>query len=118
MTLVDWDACARKLDECERLNARADSLEAAFRRRAERARDEGDISMLVKLRDAAREANALKADRGAVAASLAAELDRARAEPSGAGLEALMARLEETASRSRELAALYESFVAWEAEPS
>jgi hypothetical protein len=73
---------------------------------------------MVKMRDAARAANVLKTDRGAVAATLATDLDRARSEPTGAGLEALMARLEETASKSRELAALYESFVAWEAEPS
>ena len=118
MTLVDWDACARKLQECEALSARAESLEAAFRRRAEKARDEGDIATMVTLRDAARAANAMKADRGALAADLAADLERARGEPTGEELARLMARLEETASKSRELAKLYESHVVWEAEPS
>ena len=55
--MTDWDACARKMDECERLRARADTLEAAFRRRAERARDERDIATMVRMRDAARVAN-------------------------------------------------------------
>ncbi|MGH7295750.1 MAG: hypothetical protein ACRELB_12480 [Polyangiaceae bacterium] len=106
------------MDECEKLSARVDSLEAAFRRRAERARDERDIATMVKLRDAAKVANDMKAERGALAANLAADLDQAKAHPTPAGLDAVMARLEQTATKSRELAKLYESFVAWEAEPS
>jgi hypothetical protein len=33
-------------------------------------------------------------------------------------MDGLMSRLELTASKSRELAALYDPFVEWEAEPS
>ncbi|HEY6459463.1 MAG TPA: hypothetical protein VIY73_04905 [Polyangiaceae bacterium] len=106
------------MDECEKLGARADALEAAFRRRALRARDEGDIATMVRMRDAAREANEKKAERGALAQNLAADLLSAQAQPAGPELDALMTRLEETAGKSREIAALYEGFVQWEAEPS
>ena len=92
---------------------------AAFRRRAERARDERDIATMVRMRDAAHLANERKTERSALAATLAADLAKAQAEPTGAGLlDAVMARLEETASKSRELAELYEAFVSWDAEPS
>lgn len=106
------------MDECEKLSARVDALEAAFRRRAERARDERDIATMVRMRDAAHLANEKKAQRSALAATLSADLQKAQAEPTGAGLDAVMARLEETASKSRELAELYEGFVSWDAEPS
>jgi hypothetical protein len=107
------------MDECEKLSARADALEAAFRRRALRARDEGDIATMVKMRDAARDANEKKAERGALAATLAADLQAAQADPLGsARIDALMTRLEDTATKSREIAALYEAFVEWGAEPS
>lgn len=106
------------MDECEKLSARADALEAAFRRRAVRARDEGDIATMVRMRDAARVANEKKAERGVLANTLAADLQAAQAEPAGAGLDAVMSRLEETANKSREIAALYEGFVEWDVEPS
>jgi hypothetical protein len=106
------------MDECEKLSARVDALEGAFRRRAERARDDRDIATMVRMRDVARVANEKRAERSALAASLSADLERAQAEPTKARLDALMARLEETASKSREVADLYEGFVSWEAEPS
>jgi hypothetical protein len=116
--MADWEACARKMDECERLRARADSLEAGFRRRAERARDEGDIATMVRMRDAARVANMTKAALAELAGELSADLERAQAGPAGAPLDSLMARLEATAEKSRELAAVYEPFVDWAGEPS
>jgi hypothetical protein len=116
--MADWEACARKMDECERLRARVDAVETAFRRRAERARDERDIATMVRMRDAAHQANVVKAEIAALAAELSADLARAQAEQSAAVLEALMARLEATAEKSRELARVYEPFVDWGVEPS
>jgi hypothetical protein len=114
----DWNACARKLDECEKLRVQLQSLEQAFRRRAERARDEGDIGTMVAMRDAARAAGIIKGEMGALAGDLDSELSRARQDPSGAGLQPLLDRLEATAGKWRELATVYEPFIAWEAEPS
>jgi hypothetical protein len=116
--LNDWDACARKMDECEKLSAHLQTLEAAFRRRAERARDERDITTMVRMRDAVRLANDRKSELAALAGGLATDLTRAQTQPTEASFDALMARLEVTASKWRELEALYEPFVEWEAEPS
>jgi hypothetical protein len=116
--MADWEACARKLEECERLRARADSLEAAFRRRAERARDEGDIATMLRMRDAARVAKGTKAALVELAGELSDDLARAQAVQSSEHVQALMVRLEATAEKSRELAAVYEPFVDWAGEPS
>jgi hypothetical protein len=116
--LSDWDACARKMDECEKLSAKLQVLEGAFRRRAERARDDRDIATMVRMRDAARAANERKTELAALAGDLATDLARAQAEATEASMDGLMSRLELTASKSRELAALYDPFVEWEAEPS
>jgi hypothetical protein len=114
----DWDACARKMDECEKLEARVQSLEAAVRRRAERAREDGDINTIVRVRDAAHEANARKAERSAIAGDLAVDLERAQREQSPEALAALEARLDAAARKSREIAEIYEPLVEWAAEPS
>jgi hypothetical protein len=106
------------MDECEKLSARLLELEAKFRRRAERARDERDIATMVRMRDAARVANEGKAEIAAMADDLAADLARAQAEPTEAAMDALMARLDATAAKSLEIAATYDAFVEWEAEPS
>jgi hypothetical protein len=106
------------MDECEKLSARLLALEGRFRRRAERARDERDIATMVRMRDAARLANDRKAEIAALAGDLAADLARAQAQPTESSMDALMMRLEATAAKSNELAALYEPFVEWEAEPS
>jgi DNA-binding helix-hairpin-helix protein with protein kinase domain len=106
------------MDECEKLSARILALEAKFRRRAERARDERDIATMVRMRDAARVANEKKAEVAAVAGDLAADLARAQAEPTEASLDALMTRLDATVTMSLEIASTYEAFVEWEAEPS
>jgi hypothetical protein len=116
--LTDWDACARKMDECEKLSAKLHGLEEAFRRRAERARDDRDIVTMVRMRDAAHAANDKRAELGILAQDLADDLARAQQDPTGASLDALMGRLEATATKSQELAAIYEPFVQWEQEPS
>ncbi|HEX3345669.1 MAG TPA: hypothetical protein VHS09_13895 [Polyangiaceae bacterium] len=116
--LNDWDACARKMDECEKLRARLLALEERFRRRAERARDERDIATMVRMRDAARVANEKKAAVAGMAGDLAADLTRAQAEATEASIAALMARLDATVAASLEIAAIYDAFVEWEAEPS
>jgi len=118
ISLNDWDACARKMDECEKLSARLLTLEEKFRRRAERARDERDIATMVRMRDAARVANERKAEIAAMAGDLATDLARAEAEPTEASMTALMARLDATMATSLQIAATYEAFVEWEAEPS
>jgi len=100
------------------LRGQVHALEEAFRRRAERARDEGDIATMVHMRDAARVGGAMKGEMAALAVDLEAELSRARRDPTGAGLQPLMDRLEATAAKWRELAAVYEPFIEWEAEPS
>jgi hypothetical protein len=106
------------MDECERLSARLYTLEGAFRRRAERARDDRDIATMVRMRDAARAANGRRSELAALAGDLATDLARAQAEETEASMDGLMARLELTATKSKELAAVYEPFVEWEAEPS
>jgi len=106
------------MDECERISARLLALEGKFRRRAERARDERDIATMVRMRDAARAANETKAEIAAMAWDLAVDLARAQAEPTEASIGALMARLDATASKSLEVAVMYEAFVEWETEPS
>lgn len=116
--MADWDACARKMDECERLRARSDALEAAFRRRAERARDERDIATMVRMRDAARVANVTKAEIATLATELSSDLERAQTEQTASVLDTLMARLDATAEKSRALALVYEPFVDWTGEPS
>ena len=106
------------MDECEKLSARLLALEEKFRRRAERARDERDIATMVRMRDAARVANEKKAEIAAMAVDLATDLARAQAEPSEAAMNALMARLDATMTASLQVAATYDAFVEWEAEPS
>jgi hypothetical protein len=106
------------MDECEKLTARLRALEGKFRRRAERARDERDIAMMVRMRDAAGAANDKKAEIAALAGDLSAALATAQTEPTEASIDALMTRLEATAKKSHELAAVYAPFVEWEAEPS
>jgi hypothetical protein len=106
------------MDECERLSAALRSLEGKFRRRAERARDEGDLATMVRMRDAARAANQRKAEIAAMADDLALDLARAQAEPSQATMDALMTRLDATATKSQEILAVYKPFVEWDAEPS
>jgi hypothetical protein len=106
------------MDECEKLSATLKALEGAFRRRAERARDERDIATMVRMRDAARAANERKTELAALAGELATDLARAQAEASPASMDELLARLDLTATKSKELAALYDPFVEWEAEPS
>jgi hypothetical protein len=106
------------MDDCEKLSAKLHTLEAAFRRRAERARDERDIATMVRMRDAARTANDRKTELAALAGGLAADLARAQAEATEASMNQLMAALEQTEAKSKELAAAYEPFVEWEAEPS
>src|SRR5580658_388189 len=105
------------MDECEKLRTKVLALEDRFRRRAERARDERDIGTMVRMRDAAREANDKKAEIAALARDLAADLARAEAEPTEESMSALMARLDATMGASNELAATYAAFVEWEAEP-
>jgi hypothetical protein len=106
------------MDDCEKLNARLRALEGAFRRRAEKARDERDLATMMRMRDAARVANERKAEIASLASDLAVDLARAQAESTEASFDALMARLEATATKSEQLAAVYEPFVEWEAEPS
>ena len=106
------------MDDCERLRARLLALEERFRRRAERARDERDIALMVRMRDAARVTNEKKAVIAAMAGDLATDLARAQAEPTEAAIAALMARLDATLAASLEIAATYDAFVEWEAEPS
>ncbi|HEY3820745.1 MAG TPA: hypothetical protein VGL81_26445 [Polyangiaceae bacterium] len=106
------------MDECEKLRARLLALEERFRRRAERARDERDIATMVRMRDAARVANEKKAQIAAMAGDLAADLARAQAEPTEASMTTLMTRLDATLASSLAIAALYEPFMEWEAEPS
>jgi hypothetical protein len=106
------------MDECEKQSARLLALEEKFRRRAERARDERDIATMVRMRDAARVANEGKAELAAMAGDLAADLARAQAEPHGAPVEALLARLDATMTKSLQIAATYGAFVEWDAEPS
>jgi hypothetical protein len=118
MPSLDWDECARRMDECEKLEARVQSLEAAVRRRAQRARDEGDIGTLVHIRDAAHEANLRKAERAEIASELAADLERAQKEQTAETLAALTARLENAADKSRQIVAIYEGLVEWSSEPS
>ena len=106
------------MDDCEKLSAKLHTLEGAFRRRAERARDEGDIATMVRMRDAAHAAKERKTELAALAGELAADLTRAQAEGTEASMDRLMARLELTATKSEELAAVYEPFVEWKGEPS
>lgn len=73
---------------------------------------------MVRLRDAAKIAGMHKAEMTTLARDLDAELARARENPTGPGLQALLDRLEATAAKWRELAAVYEPFIAWDAEPS
>jgi hypothetical protein len=116
--LIDWDAFARRIDEYDKLNGRVRALEEAFRRRAERARDERDIATMVRMRDAMHAANVGKAHLSGLADALALALSRAQAEQTQESFDALMTRLDETAVASREVAALYEPFVEWRTEPS
>jgi hypothetical protein len=106
------------MDECEKLRTKVLAMEDRFRRRAERARDERDIGTMVRMRDAARVANEKKAAIAALARDLASDLARAEAEPTDEALSALMARLDATLAASNEIAATYDAFVEWEAEPS
>jgi hypothetical protein len=73
---------------------------------------------MVRLRDAAKVAGMRKAEMAALARDLDDELERARENPTAAGMQALLDRLEATAAKWRDLAAVYEPFVAWDAEPS
>jgi hypothetical protein len=73
---------------------------------------------MVRMRDAVRAAGTYKAEMAALAGDLDDELARARQSPTGPALQPLMDRLEATAAKWRELAAVYEPFIAWEAEPS
>jgi len=73
---------------------------------------------MVRMRDAAKVAGGHKAEMAALAQDLDDELSRARQNPTGPGLQALMDRLEATAAKWRELAAVYEPFIAWDTEPS
>ena len=106
------------MDECEKLSASVRALEAKFRRRAERARDERDLATMVRMRDAAHAANHHKAEIAAMADDLALDLARAQAEPTEATMAALLTRLEATATKSQEILAVYKPFVEWDAEPS
>ena len=67
------------MDECEKLSATLHALEGAFRRRAERARDERDIATMVRMRDAARASNERKTELAALAGDLATDLAYAQA---------------------------------------
>jgi hypothetical protein len=118
MPPVDWDECARKMDDCEKLEARVHSLEAAVRRRAQRAHEEGDIGTLVHIRDGAHEANVRKAERADIAQDLAADLARAQKEQTAESLRALTSRLDSAAEKSRQIIAIYEGLVEWGSEPS
>jgi hypothetical protein len=116
--VIDWNDFKRKIDEYDRLQARVQALEVAFRHRAERARDERDIATMVRLRDAMHEANARKAHLASLADGLAKALALAQAEQTQASFDTLMTRLDETGVASHELAALYEPLVEWRTEPS
>jgi hypothetical protein len=73
---------------------------------------------MVRMRDAARVAGEHKAEMAAIARDLDEDLARARQSPAGPALQTLMDRLEATAAQWRAIAAVYEPFIAWEAEPS
>jgi hypothetical protein len=73
---------------------------------------------MVRMRDAAKAAGAHKAEMAAIARDLDDDLARARQNPTGSALQTLMDRLEATAAKWREIAAVYEPFIEWEAEPS